>query len=203
MSGNMNTRTSFRSALDLSLNKEAKQRSLSSRSNSISHQTRANALDKEYLGLYRKRSKHGDRLVCKNGPGCVNHDWNRRSPMVKVCTRDEKCPNHDWTHVDRKDSPYRLRSTNIDSKNYDFKGRSPMRGQLKPMKKVKKEEKNVSPSPQKPTKPDSEPSIQPSTIEDARSEAKTPQPAVGNHDKCLLQQSEKHLGQQMAAMCIM
>lgn len=36
------------------------------------------------------------KVVCKNGPGCNNHDWNTRSPIKQVCQNGLKCKNHDW-----------------------------------------------------------------------------------------------------------
>lgn len=81
----------------------------------------------------RKKSVH-KKIVCKNGPDCDNHDWNKRSPIIKVCSRDEYCVNHDWSHVDKKNSPFRVVCTTGPScKDHDWNGRSPMAAIIKPV----------------------------------------------------------------------
>jgi hypothetical protein len=87
--------------------------------------------DIEYLRKMRRVSEHKT-VVCKNGPNCDNHDWNKRSPIVKICTRDKECVNHDWSHVDRKNSPFKVVCKNGPGcQNHDWNGRSPMARKLK------------------------------------------------------------------------
>ncbi len=92
--------------------------------------------DIKYLAKMRRESEH-QKIVCKNGPHCVNHDWDRRSPIVKVCTHLGYCDNHDWRHVDRQTSPFKvICKKGPGCANHNWSGRSPMH-RLKP--KVKRE----------------------------------------------------------------
>ena len=81
--------------------------------------------DMQYLRKMRKHSEQ--RVACKNGPTCSNHDWNSRSPIKKVCKRDRNCSNHDWSRVGRQDSPFQVVCKRGPScKNHDWERRSPM-----------------------------------------------------------------------------
>lgn len=149
-----------------------------------SHRTHSQSVDREYLALWRRKGQHKE-LVCKNGPDCHNHNWDRRSPIVKVCTRDDKCPNHDWTRVDRVDSPYRMRCSNgAACNNHEWGRRSPMRNLVRePRRKIKvTKSASVSALPV-PTKPAAPP--QPVA------------PAKGgcSHEQCMMHQNERHFSQ--------
>jgi hypothetical protein len=88
--------------------------------------------DVRYLEKLRKYSYH-KKLVCQNGPSCQNHDWDKKSPIVKVCRRDEKCVNHDWKNVDRESSPFKVVcQKGPGCKNHNWGDRSPMVSMSKP-----------------------------------------------------------------------
>lgn len=114
----LSSRTSFR---DLAGFSKPKQTLISN------HSTTVHKEDVKYLAKMRRESSQ-QKIVCLNGVKCKNHDWDRRSPIVKVCTRGPNCDNHDWNHVDRQDSPFRVvcrRGPNC--MNHDWDHRSPMR----------------------------------------------------------------------------
>ena len=74
--------------------------------------------------------------MCNNGPTCKNHDWDKRSPIVKVCSRDRNCVNHDWSRVDRHNSPFRIVcKQGASCKNHDWSKRSPMHSLKAKLKK--------------------------------------------------------------------
>jgi hypothetical protein len=104
----LNTRSSFNSSQRISRTGFRKSiRSSSAQKSILSTSERSTSKDKEFLRQHRAKSKK-QRIICKNGPGCDNHDWDKRAPVKKVCTRDEMCPNHDWSRVDKKESPYKV-----------------------------------------------------------------------------------------------
>lgn len=96
--------------------------------------------DLRYLKEMQKESKR-KLVVCTNGPGCKNHDWNHRSPIVKVCKKDHNCSKHDWFHYDRTNSPFQVVcKRGPGCKNHDWDKRSPMHAlKLKCDKRTKKE----------------------------------------------------------------
>lgn len=117
-SSDLKTRTTFRDPT----NRRFEVPSFSVRSNSL-NQIKD---DQQFLEKIRKYSYH-KKLVCKNGPTCKNHDWDERSPIIKVCKRDEKCANHDWKNVDRKTSPFKIVCLKGPGcKNHNWGERSPM-----------------------------------------------------------------------------
>ena len=100
-----------------------------------SSSSRYQAEDMKYLAKMRRESEQ-QKVVCKIGPNCVNHDWDRKSPIVKVCTHLGFCENHDWRHVDRQTSPFKvICKKGPGCANHNWSGRSPMH-RLKP--KVKR-----------------------------------------------------------------
>ena len=69
--------------------------------------------------------------MCKNGIKCKNHDWDIRSPIVKVCTKGPHCDNHDWKSVDKQDSPFQVVCKRGPScEKHDWDHRSPMHSKL-------------------------------------------------------------------------
>lgn len=139
----MSTLISFRDIRDF---RDRKLRSKNNFSRSLSSSSRYSKEDIQYLAKMRRNSSY-QKVVCKNGPNCVNHDWDKRSPIIKVCTRDINCVNHDWRHVDRHNSPFKV----ICKKgpaclNHAWNNRSPMQRRLRVLKtkcKTEKKEKTI------------------------------------------------------------
>ena len=75
----------------------------------------------------RRESKH-ETIVCKNGPMCKNHNWDKKSPIIKVCSKgDSSCVNHDWSHVDRNNSPFKvICKRGPGCQNHNWNNSSPM-----------------------------------------------------------------------------
>lgn len=148
----------------------------SSTRRSLSQSSCSQKQDVEYMKKHRRSSRH-QRLVCKNGPNCKNHDWDQKSPIRKVCTRDEKCPNHDWSNVDKRDSPFRVVCVKGPGcKNHNWNKRSPMQREKRVRKFNTIQQSAPSAAPQQ------------------------PQQKASSNDGCMLHMNERHFQQQMATM---